>query len=235
MVIKNMKENYKKLFKGIGVFLLYFFVSEFQGLPFWIMDIDTNKIPEILKVLYMGFVQTILIGLIIYIYRKDILKNLADLKKNHLTYLQKYVKYWFVALGLMMLSNFIILMIRPNSIAANEEAVRQMFHSMPIYTFISAVIFAPILEELVFRKSFRYMFNNNTLFIILSGLTFGAFHVVGNIETLFDIVYLIPYSIPGFVFAYALVKSDNIFVPIGLHFLHNGILMALQTFIMLFG
>ena len=105
---------------------------------------------------------------------------------------------------------------------------------MPIYTFISAVIIAPFLEELVFRKSFRDMFSNNLLFIILSGLTFGAFHVIGSFETLFDLIYIIPYSIPGFVFAYTLSKSKNIFVPIGLHFLHNGILMALQTFLMLF-
>ena len=169
-----------------------------------------------------------------YIYRKEIKKAWLDLKKNHKLYFQKYLKYWFVLLALMMISNFIILMLKPNSIAGNEEAVRQMFNDMPIYTFISAVIFAPFLEELVFRKSFRFMFSDDIVFIILSGLTFGAFHVVGNVETIFDLVYLIPYSIPGFVFAYALTKSKNIFVPIGLHLIHNGVLMALQVFIMLF-
>ena len=217
-----MKENNKKTLTGIGVFLLYFFVSQFQGLPFWILNIDTAAIPEVLKAIYVCAVQILLVISIIYIYRQDIKNNLEDLKKNHQTYFKKYLKYWFLALGLMMVANSIILISEPNSIAGNEEAVREMFNSMPIYTFISAVIIAPFLEELVFRKSFRDMFSNNLLFIILSGLT------------LFDLIYIIPYSIPGFVFAYTLSKSKNIFVPIGLHFLHNGILMALQTFLMLF-
>ena len=229
-----MKENNKKTLTGIGVFLLYFFVSQFQGLPFWILNIDTAAIPEVLKAIYVCAVQILLVISIIYIYRQDIKNNLEDLKKNHQTYFKKYLKYWFLALGLMMVANSIILISEPNSIAGNEEAVREMFNSMPIYTFISAVIIAPFLEELVFRKSFRDMFSNNLLFIILSWLKFGAFHVIGSFETLFDLIYIIPYSIPGFVFAYTLSKSKNIFVPIGLHFLHNGILMALQTFLMLF-
>lgn len=229
-----MKINNKKTLTGIGVFLLYFFVSQLQGLPFWILNIDTTTIPDALKAIYVCAFQILLTISIMYIYRKDIKNNLGDLKKNHQTYFKKYLKYWFLALGLMMVANSIILMLEPNSIAGNEEAVREMFNNMPIYTFISAVIIAPFLEELVFRKSFRDMFSNNTIFIIFSGFTFGAFHVIGSFETLFDLIYIIPYSIPGFVFAYTLAKSKNIFVPIGLHFLHNGILMALQTFLMLF-
>lgn len=229
-----MKNNYKKTLIGLGVFLLYFFVSEFQGLPFWLLNIDTETIPQIIKIIYVCFIQLLLIGTIIFIYRKDIKRDINNLKENHQSYFKTYFKYWFVAIGLMMLCNFIILMFKPDAIAGNEEAIRDMFHSMPIYTFISAVIFAPVLEELVFRKSFRYMFSNNKMFIIMSGFIFGAFHVVGNFESLFDLLYIFPYSVPGLVFAYVLYKSDNIFVPIGLHFFHNGILLALQTFIMLF-
>lgn len=230
-----MKEDYKKTCTGLLVFLLYFFVSEFQALPFWILNIDTTTMPQILKIIYTLAVQIVLICTIIYIYRNDLKENFKDLKKNHQKYFNKYLKYWFWAIGLMMVSNAIILMLKPNSIAGNEEAVRQMFDTMPVYTFISAVIIAPILEELVFRKSFRCMFQNDILFVITSGLVFGAFHVVGNISTMFDLLYLIPYSIPGIAFALALKNSKNIYVPMGLHFLHNGILMALQVFILIFG
>lgn len=227
-----MKKNDKKTLVGIGVFLFYFFVSQFQALPFWILNIDTTTLPEIVKVIYTLLVQVFLVLIITYIFRKDLKKNFKDLKKNHKYYFSNYLKYWFLALGLMMLSNAIILMLDPGSIAGNEEAIRDMFSKTPIYTFISAVIIAPILEELVFRKSFRYMFSNDILFILFSGITFGAFHVVGSFETFFDLIYIIPYSVPGLVFAYVLVKSKNIFVPMGLHFLHNGILMSLQFLLM---
>lgn len=227
-----MKKNDKKTLIGIGVFLFYFFVSQFQALPFWVLNIDTTTLPEIVKVIYTLLVQVFLVLVIAYIFRKDLKKNFKDLKKNHKYYFSNYLKYWFLALGLMMLSNAIILMFEPGSIAGNEEAIRDMFSKTPIYTFISAVIIAPILEELVFRKSFRYMFSNDILFILFSGITFGAFHVIGSFETFFDLIYIIPYSVPGLVFAYVLVKSKNIFVPMGLHFLHNGILMSLQFLLM---
>lgn len=229
-----MKKNDKKTLIGIGVFLFYFFVSQFQALPFWVLNIDTTTLPEIVKVIYTLLVQVFLVLIIAYIFRKDLKKNFKDLKKNHKYYFSNYLKYWFLALGLMMLSNAIILMFEPGSIAGNEEAIRDMFSKTPIYTFISAVIIAPILEELVFRKSFRYMFSNDILFILASGITFGAFHVIGSFETFFDLIYIIPYSVPGLVFAYVLVKSKNIFVPMGLHFLHNGILMSLQFLLMFF-
>ena len=227
-----MKKNDKKTLVGIGVFLFYFFVSQFQALPFWVLNIDTTTLPEIVKVIYTLLVQVFLVLIIAYIFRKDLKKNFKDLKKNHKYYFSNYLKYWFLALGLMMLSNAIILMFEPGSIAGNEEAIRDMFSKTPIYTFISAVIIAPILEELVFRKSFRYMFSNDILFILFSGITFGAFHVISSFESFFDLIYIIPYSIPGLVFAYVLVKSKNIFVPMGLHFLHNCILMSLQFLLM---
>lgn len=229
-----MKKNDKKGLIGIGIFLFYFFVSQFMALPFWILNIDTNALPEVVKVLYTLFVQALLIIVIAYIFRKDLKKEFKDLKKNHKYYFSNYLKYWFLALGLMMLSNAIILILNPGSVAGNEEAVRDMFSKTPILTFMSAVVIAPLLEELVFRKSFRYMFSNNILFILFSGITFGAFHVIGSFETFFDLIYIIPYSIPGLVFAYVLIKSKNIFVPMGLHFLHNGILMSLQFLVMFF-
>lgn len=229
-----MKKNDKKSLIGIGVFLLYFFATELQALPFWLLNINTETLPEFVKIVYLLAFQIALIGTIAFIFRKDLKENLEDLKKNHQNYFKNYLKYWFIALGIMMVSNAIITLLEPGSIANNEEAIREMFNTTPIYTFISAVILAPLLEELVFRKSFRYMFSNDALFILASGLIFGAFHVVGSFEGWFDLIYIIPYSIPGLVFAYTLVKSKNIFVPMGLHFLHNGVLMSLQFFLMFF-
>ena len=77
--------------------------------------------------------------------------------------------------------------------------------------------------------------SNNIIYILTSGLVFGSLHVIGSLKNLYELVYIIPYSIPGFIFAYVYIKSKNIMVPITLHFIHNGILMSLQIFILLFG
>ena len=73
----------------------------------------------------------------------------------------------------------------------------------------------------------------NILFIFFSGLIFGGMHVIGTLEHLVDLLFIIPYSIPGFVFAYVYTKSKNICVPISLHFIHNGIMMSLQILLLI--
>ena len=51
---------------------------------------------------------------------------------------------------------------------------------------------------------------------------------MSSISTTLDLFYIIPYSALGVVFALMLYKTDNIFVSMGFHFMHNGILMAIQ-------
>ena len=104
-----------------------------------------------------------------------------------------------------------------------------MLKNNTILTIILASIVAPILEELIFRLSLYKIFKKYSyLFIFISGIVFGSMHVIGNISNIIDILYIIPYSIPGCIFAYTLVKSDNIFVPISLHFIHNTFSIIIQ-------
>ena len=58
-------------------------------------------------------------------------------------------------------------------------------------------------------------------------------HVVSSFESFSDLIYIITYSIPGFVFAYTLVKSENIFVPISLHMFHNTLTVIMQIILLI--
>lgn len=232
------KTNHKQLIKntimGVSAFLIYMILSNIQGLPFQLLGIDTATLPMFVRIIYLIFYQIMMLAIIALIFHKRLKRDFEDLKKNHQTYFKKYLKYWFLLLGLMMISNLLITFITHSNIAGNEELIRENFQVSPIYVFISAVMIAPFLEELVFRLGFRYMFPSKWVFIILSGFVFGGLHVFSSAETLAELLYIIPYGIPGFIFAYILTESDNIFVPMGLHFLHNGILMSLQFIVYLF-
>lgn len=221
--------------RGILVILIYFGMALFKYVPFYLLNIDMNYVSPLLTTIYSIAFEILMIALIFLVYRKLIEEKWNDMKKNHQEYFSKYFKYWFLLIGLMMLSNFIILMISKDNVGAeNQNQIIEMFGKSPIYTYISAVIFAPIIEELVFRQSIRnFIPKTNILFIIVSGFIFGSMHILGA-DSLVQMLYVIPYSIPGLIFAYILTKTDNIFVPIGLHFFHNGILMALQALIFIF-
>lgn len=234
MNIEKNIDYYKNCLLGFLVLLVYFIVPNLEGLPFSLFGINLNEINMFIKMTYMIIYEIFLMLLIVFILRKSIKKDFIDIKKNHKKYFKNCFKYWIISLIVMMFSNLIINLMT-NGIAANEEQLRNLFKVSPIYIYFSAVIFAPIVEELTFRRAIKNIFNTDYLFILVSGLLFGSLHVATNFSSLWDLFYLIPYSAPGIAFAYMLFKYDNIFVSMGFHFMHNGILMSLQFMILLFG
>lgn len=221
--------------RGFLALIIYFGMSLFKYLPFNLLNIDMQYVSPFLITIYSVAFEILMIALIFIIYRKLIEEKWKDMCKNHKEYFNKYFKYWFLLIGLMMISNFIILLITNDTVGAeNQNQIIEMFTKAPIYTYISAVIFAPIVEELIFRQAIRSIIPKfNVLFILVSGFIFGGMHVIGA-NNLAQILYIIPYSIPGLIFAYVLTKSNNIFTTIGLHFFHNGLLMAIQALIFIF-
>lgn len=227
------REQIKGIGVGLGIVAIYFISTLIQTVPFDLLQINYQELPLLVKEIYSVCFQLFMILLIVFLIRDTLKKNFMDLKKNHQMYFKKYFKYWFLALGLMMISNLLIMGFTDSEIANNEASVRELFDMAPIYTFISAVLIAPVLEELVFRQGLRQIFSNTYIFILASGLIFGSMHVITDVHSYVDLLYIIPYSMPGFIFAYLLVDSKNIFVPMAMHFMHNGLLMSLQMFIFL--
>ncbi len=221
------KKELKKALIGLGVIFLYFIASLYQAIPLQLLGVNYEEWNQIYKILYSLTYELVLISVIIYIYRSTLVKAYRDLKANHKKYFNEYAKYWILMIAIMIFSNGIIAFITSQTEPANEEAIRQMFSSYPIYTFISATILAPILEELVFRQAFRNVFTTNIIYIAISALVFGGLHVITGFNNWTDLLYLIPYCTPGIIFAYIMTKTDNIFVTMSMHLFHNGIMMAM--------
>lgn len=234
-MLKSLNKEYvKRASIGVLAILLYFILSSLEETPFALLGINMNTLPTYIKIIYSVLFESVLMLIIIVLFKDKLRKDVKDLKKNHQKYFNEGMKYWLISLAVMMISNLIINTIS-GGIAGNEETVRSIFNISPFYIFFSAVIFAPIVEELVFRQGIRNIFKTDFLFILVSGLLFGALHVASNFTGWFDLLYIIPYSAPGIAFAYMLKKYDNIFVSMGFHFMHNGILIALQFVILLLG
>lgn len=231
---KKKNKNLRNMFIGFGVIMLYLIASALPYDFIRLFGINYNDLNFIVKQIYLILYEAGLTLIIVYIYRKDFIPNFKDFKKNVSMYLKKYFKYWILMLGLMILSNMIITMFTTTMTSKNQQSIVDTLKDAPIYIFIITVFVAPILEELVFRLSFRKIFaHTNILFIFFSGLLFGSMHVLGSLENLIDLLFIIPYSIPGFIFAYLYTKSKNIFVPISLHIIHNGVMMLLQLALIL--
>ena len=134
----------------------------------------------------------------------------------------------------MSVSNVIISIFTHSDVSNNEEAVRSMIDSLPLYMVFSVSLYAPFVEELIFRHSIKDMVmchgDNKlirSLYIFISGFIFALMHILGQTTSYLDYIYLIPYMSLGIAFSALYSKTDNIFSSISMHALHNTITVVL--------
>lgn len=213
--MKNRKIITKSIIEYIILFYLYVTLPAFIALKIK----GSSDLSELLST-YIG--NIIFLVIILIIFFKRFKKDLPDLKKNFGKYMELSIKYWAIGLGIMMLSNFILNMfVFSGNIATNEAIVRDYMFNTPILSLLSICFIAPIVEEVMFRISFRRMFGkNDKLYIIMSGVLFGFLHAISN-GSWVGLLYIIPYGALGSAFAYIYTKTDNIYCSILMHMLHN--------------
>ena len=224
-----MKDNklIKTIWKGIATFLLFYYSSLFQLIPIVLFNIDLENLSGSMNVMLSAFSSCILLFILFFMYRKDLYKEWKIFKKDWVDHLDYGVRCWAVGLILMMVSNFVINSLA-GGIAGNEQTVQSMISSLPWLMLINAGILAPINEEIIFRKSFKNIFSNKWAFVLVSGFVFGLMHVLGNVSSWIDVLYIIPYGALGGAFAYAYHKTDTIFTPISFHMFHNIVLVLIS-------
>ena len=218
----------KKLLKLLLVFSLFFFSSLFQLIPIWIFNLNIKKLTSSQEVYLTLFSDIIILIILFFLYRKEIKEQFTSFKKNFYQHMDTSFKYWLIGLIVMVVSNLLIITFSPNSVAANEQQVQQLIGSTPWVSLICVGILAPIIEEFTFRKAFYDAFSKGWLFIIVSGLVFGSLHVVLSLESLWDLLYLIPYSSLGIAFGFTMSKTKNVFPSILVHMFHNTCLTLLS-------
>ncbi len=222
----------KTIWKIILTIFLFIMNTIYSSLIYLILKklgIDILNVNTNLKMFYLILIDLSFMIIMYLIYHKTINKDIKDYKNNFKEYFVFGFKYWLIGLGLMIISNIIISMVYTNQ-SANEEIVQNILDNYPIYMIFSASIFAPFVEELIYRKSVKDIFDNkyNYLYIIVSGLLFGFVHTLANVESTMELLYIIPYGIMGSIFAYIYTKTDNILVPMSLHFIHNTITIIIS-------
>ena len=104
----------------------------------------------------------------------------------------------------------------------NTEQLGNIMKSAPIMI-LSAVIFAPILEEIIFRRVvFGSLIQKYNFWIsaLVSGVVFAAIHL--------EFEHILLYSVCGLIFAYLYYKTKSIWTSIIAHMLLNGSVTLIQ-------
>lgn len=224
----KISDKIEKIIIGSIFFILFFVFNNFVSLLLKALHIDISSLPSIVRQIVSILISLIIPILMFIVYRKDLIKDFKKIKDNYRTYIEVTVLAYTIGMILMAISNLIIQLGFKVGIAANEQGVRDLLGTLPIYMTVSACLIGPFEEEMLFRKIFRDIFDNKFLFITLSGLIFGLLHVVGVSNNLMEMIYFVPYGILGGTFAYIYTKTDNIWIPILVHIIHNTLLVSIQ-------
>ena len=227
----NIEKIEKKIIKALISFSLIILMLLWGIIPniiLLLLNIDINTLNDTTIYIITLINDILFLTILISIYYKSIKKNLFQYFKYNLKEnLKTSISYWLIGLGIMVVSNLFIAIIMNGQLADNEETVRNMIDIAPLYMLFQLAIYAPISEELIFRRSIRDIFDNKWLYALVSGLIFGGLHVISSITNLTSLLYLIPYCSLGIVFALLYYKTNNIFSSITVHALHNTLALIL--------
>lgn len=219
----------KKIIKNLLILLSYFLYEAIVLIIINALDIDVSKLNFIQKNIYLFVIDIIYLVSLVFIYRKELKEDFKDFKENGAGYIFKYAPLYLLGVILMGITNALLVKVTGMEMSTNEQNVRTLIKYYPLYMSFSSVMYAPIVEELIFRKSIKNLFNDNVLFVLMSGLIFGLIHVVGTgNEGINEILMGIPYIIMGLDFAYIYAKTKNIFTTMTLHSIHNLTLLIIQ-------
>jgi len=218
------------IFKALIVFIVFFCSSFIKRLLCTIFDIKIKGMSTSTNLLLTFIVYVIIIALFIILYGKEFKvewKNFTSkLGKN----LDTSLKYYGIGFLGMIFFNIIINFILKLGQSQNENAVQSLIKAAPFFMIVYAGILGPIVEELVFRKSFKNVFKNKWVFVIVSGILFGFVHIVGfELKTPLEFLYILPYGSLGAMFAYMDYEVDSTFPSITMHMLHNTVLVILSV------
>ena len=223
--------DFKKLLKSFLVIYLFFNRVIFNLIPVALFNIDLNNASNKM-ICYLNLYMGLAFGLVVFlIYYKDLISELKKFVHNIKNNFDTGLKYWFLGLIIMYISNLILLVVFKSGGANNENAVQEMIKLCPIAMGFYTCLIAPFVEEIVFRKTLKDFFKNKWIFVIVSFLFFGGAHVLSMASNIIDLLYIIPYGALGATFALAYHKTDTIYTTVTFHVIHNSLLFFLSILI----
>ena len=224
------KMKFGKRTKAIFIFLFLFLaMALLPYIPLWILRIDINKLSQSVKMWYNFVCDIVMLIITFLIFRKDTIRDFKNFFKKFFENFEISFKYYLVGFGIMVISNLLIVFLFKNANAGNEEAIRSLITLYPAYMIFSVALYAPFVEETIFRKTIKNIVLavkdskfNKYLYIFISGFIFASLHVIGTADAAVDYIYIVPYLGLGCAFAALYYKTDNIFCSIFMHALHNS-------------
>ena len=182
-------------------------------------------------------VHLLLLFVVLFIYRNDLENYKNEFDKNKKSNILKVLFYMAIIWGVYILSNtFVNILVKNFGFNSSNGALMQLFKNAPygtMFVCFTSIVFYPIVEELVFRKSLRDVISNPILFVIISSLVNWYFQVTIINPSVNELIIALPTLLYSVVAAIIMVKKDNILYTIYPRMIYNIIICGIQLIALL--
>lgn len=177
--------------------------------------------------LAMTQIMIISLPLLFAYYIKSNFKKVFNLKIPTIKQIFGAISLWIGTYTIVMLITQLLLYLFPQSMEVVEGLNEALFIEDSLLLNILIVACMPaVCEEIFFRGFLLSAFRNNKKSyksaIIITGILFGFMHM--------DFIRMIPTGILGISFAYAVCKTNSIFIGMIMHFLNNGLAVLVSHY-----
>lgn len=146
--------------------------------------------------------------------------------QNKRHFLKKVIQYFlfYEAISLFISLFYFLIIHLPESV--NQQEIQTLYTIFPKVTLFSTLMYAPIVEELVFRTGLFSLLRKKMRFLpaaFIGGFSFGFVHVLNSFLSgnSMDLLYLFLYGCSGMFFCYIYEKEKCIYLVMFVHFLNN--------------
>ena len=210
-----MKNKKKDILVNLLVICLYFIW------PYFFYSIaNLFNISENLYLLLSFGVNFVFLFVIIYIYKKKFDKYCKKIEKKFWVNIFSSLKIFLIGLVVYLLFNVLFNILNVPALS-NSDILGEMFKKLPVMFILNTLFYYPIIEEIIFKMSFKEIIKKKWSFVIFTGLFNAFFHIIFSYNNFADLLYLLPLSALIGSLSYIYYETDNIMYPITIRVFYN--------------
>lgn len=200
----------KKVSTTLGTFIIYVYFSLVLSLcAKYILHIQLMQ-SNLEHIYWVNIICDIVFVISVILLNFKVLTNNEFIGKNFwnkaISFILRVILLFFVFMafkvGIAIILSVISKLFNLSSESNNQAMIEAVVKLHPIGMFASVCLFAPFMEEMIFRGSIRKVITNDYLFICVSGLLFGLVHVLRH-------QYLIIIMLIFFIFINLIIESKK--------------------------
>lgn len=195
-------------------------------------DISSGLEPGVIPIELLPSLQffVFLIGTLILLFltRHKLLNELKKFLTNASANVLKVLRnYGLSMLASIAINIVLVYVFKMTESSDNQQMVESMVNDLPLAMLAVTVLFAPLIEEIVFRGGLYLGVKSKVgelWAVLISSVSFGAIHVVVQVAqsgNIIDLLYILPYASMGFFMVKSVKDTDSLWGGILIHFINN--------------